>query len=103
MVGVESHAVDTNPTQWILGGKASAGCRKTLNIVRQRRQTEILPPSDEGGGQRKALDGGREKQYYLHCLRIGRILSFSLPQSASQTAPSSEGAKAANDLFRQAE
>ena len=64
---------------------------------------EILPPSDEGGGQRKALVGGREKQHYLHYLRIGRILSFSLPQSASQTAPSSEGAKAANDPFRQAE
>ena len=62
---------------------------------------EILPPSDEGGGQRKALVGGREKQHYLHYLRIGRILSFSLPQSASQPAPSSEGAKAINDLIRQ--
>ena len=64
---------------------------------------EILPPSDEVGGQREALDGGREKQYCLRNLRIVRILSSSLPQSASQTAPSSDGAKAANDLFRQAE
>ena len=62
---------------------------------------EILPPSDEGGGQREALDGGREKQYCLRNLRIVRILSSSLPQSASQTAPSSDGAKAANNLFRQ--
>ena len=64
---------------------------------------EILPPSDEGGGQRKALVGGREKQYYFRHLRIVRILSFSLPQSASLTAPSSEGAKPRQSLFRHAE
>ena len=64
---------------------------------------EILPPSDEGGGQRKALDGGREKQYYLHYFKIVLFLSISLPQSASLTAPSSEGAKIIRYLFRQAE
>ena len=65
----------------------SLDCRETLNVVKQRGLMEILPPSDEGGGQRKALVGGREKQYYFRYLRIVRILSFSLPQSALLIAP----------------
>ena len=53
----------------------SGQCRNCVAIV--------TPPSDEGGGKIFDFDGGRDSL----------LLTKSLPQSASQTAPSSEGAK----------
>ena len=46
----------------------------------------VMPPSDEGGGFCEAKDGGREYKSPTN-------LIISLPQSASLTAPSSEGAE----------
>ena len=50
------------------------------------------PPSDEGGGKSEGFDGGREDLKVYTFSKLCKNPTFSLPQSASLTAPSSEGA-----------
>ena len=50
------------------------------------------PPSDEGGGKTGGFDGGRDRQQPAKQRMQSAFPPFSLPQSASLTAPSSEGA-----------
>ena len=66
----------------------------------RKEKIRFLPPSDEGGGWPQASRRER-KQYDLHSERIVQLLLFSLPQSASLTAPSSEGAKSMWNHFLQ--
>ena len=61
-------------------------CHEGKRVVRMYAP---LPPSDEGGGSPL---GGSEGE-----IKVVAIAVFSLPQSASLTAPSSEGAKSRCD------
>ena len=51
------------------------------------------PPSDEGGGKTEGFDGGRDRRRAAERRKRPVFPAFSLPQSASLTAPSSEGAR----------
>ena len=68
----------------VLRTGAGAPCLPQLRAksrLRRLRSAQACGPSDEGGGPK-----GRRERNMLH------LLAFSLPQSASLTAPSTEGA-----------
>ena len=73
-----------------------ASIRRSVQCIICEFCTAPKPPSDEGGGKNGVFDGGRETR----CMQIYRpCWQSSLPQSASLTAPSSEGAERVKKVF----
>ncbi len=61
---------------------------------------QLKPSSDEEGGTALAVTEGEKGLSFIKNYKVNsKILSFSLPQSASPTAPSSDGAKVFTRIF----